>query len=45
MGLNTVSVYGDSQLIINQLVGAYMVKKARAFAIFLEGKGANGYVC
>ena len=27
MGLDTLSIYGDSQLVINQLMGTYMVKK------------------
>jgi ribonuclease HI len=27
MGLNTLYVYGDSQLVINQLLGTYVVKK------------------
>jgi ribonuclease HI len=27
IGLNTLSIYGDSQLIINQLLGTYTIKK------------------
>jgi ribonuclease HI len=38
MGLNTLSVYGDSQLIINQLLGTYTVKKKGLLPYFWKTK-------
>jgi ribonuclease HI len=42
MGLTAVSIYGDSQLIINQLLGTYTVKKQGLLPYF--NKRTNGYV-
>ena len=38
MGLDTLSVYGDSQLVINQLMGTYMVKKQELLPYFKRAK-------
>jgi len=38
MGLNTLSIYGESQLIINQLVGTYTVKKQGLLPYFWKAK-------
>ena len=38
MGLDTLSVDGDSQLVINQLMGTYMVKKQELLPYFKRAK-------
>ena len=38
MGLNTLYVYGDSQLIVNQLLGTYAVKKQGLLPYFWKAK-------
>jgi ribonuclease HI len=38
MGLNTLHVYGDSQLVINQLLGTYAVKKEGLVPYFRKAK-------
>jgi len=38
MGLNTLSIYGDSQLIVNQLLGTYTVKKEGLVPYFKKAK-------
>ena len=44
IGVSTLFVYGDSQLVINQLTGVYAVKKGRACAIFSKSKGTYIHV-
>jgi hypothetical protein len=38
MGLETIQIYGDSTLIINQLLGTYGVKKLKIVPYFLKAK-------
>jgi ribonuclease HI len=38
MGLETIQIYGDSLLIINQLLGTYGVKKLELVPYFLKAK-------
>jgi ribonuclease HI len=38
MGLDSLTVYGDSQLVINQLLGIYMVKKEELMPYFKKAK-------
>ena len=38
MGLSTLSVFGDSQLVINQLLGVYKVKKEGLVPYFHRAK-------
>ena len=38
MGLDSLTVYGDSQLVINQLLGIYMVKKEELMPYFQRAK-------